>query len=252
MTRVTYQWLEQYSVTRSHRNLYSDSTRLEPQNVINWLDSTQNLYMYVTRYNPANCIASFQINPHWISNSGLWKGVPETSRERPGKLTKGVLFHQDNAPAHKSVVAMAAVRDCGFELVDHPPKDLHILLIWLHLTIFRSPTWIQKHLAGKQYQTDDEVISAVEDFFEDQDESFRLYHGNPSAATPMEKVCGPQGKLYYLKNNAHLVKFDHCLHHSQPMNFSAHLRIPTNNWLSNAVWKTRGELSNQRAIGVAL
>ena len=26
---------------------------------------------------------------------------------------KGVLFHQDNAPAHKSVVAMAAVHDCG-------------------------------------------------------------------------------------------------------------------------------------------
>ena len=36
-------------------------------------------------------------------------------------LTKGVLFHQDNAPAHKPVVAMAAVHDCGFELVDHPP-----------------------------------------------------------------------------------------------------------------------------------
>ena len=37
------------------------------------------------------------------------------------KPTKGVLFHQDNAPAHKSVVAMAAVLDCGSELVDHPP-----------------------------------------------------------------------------------------------------------------------------------
>ena len=34
---------------------------------------------------------------------------------------KGVLFHQDNAPAHKCVVAMAAECDCGFELVDHPP-----------------------------------------------------------------------------------------------------------------------------------
>ena len=34
---------------------------------------------------------------------------------------KGVLFHQDNVPAHKSVVTMAAVHDCGFELVDHPP-----------------------------------------------------------------------------------------------------------------------------------
>ena len=35
---------------------------------------------------------------------------------------KGALFHEDNAPAHKSVtvVAMAAVHDCGFERVDHP------------------------------------------------------------------------------------------------------------------------------------
>ena len=36
-------------------------------------------------------------------------------------MTKRVLFRLDNAPAHKSVVAMAAVCDCGFELVDHPP-----------------------------------------------------------------------------------------------------------------------------------
>ena len=35
---------------------------------------------------------------------------------------KGVLFLQDNAPAHKSVVAMAAVHECGFELVDHAPS----------------------------------------------------------------------------------------------------------------------------------
>ena len=27
---------------------------------------------------------------------------------------------------------------------------------------------MKTHLAGKQYRTDDEVISAVEDFFEDQ------------------------------------------------------------------------------------
>ena len=37
------------------------------------------------------------------------------------KIDVGVLVHQDNAPAHKSVVAMAAVRDSGFVLVDHPP-----------------------------------------------------------------------------------------------------------------------------------
>ena len=32
------------------------------------------------------------------------------------KTDEGSPVHQDNAPAHKSVVAMAAVRDCGFEL----------------------------------------------------------------------------------------------------------------------------------------
>ena len=40
------------------------------------------------------------------------------------KVTKVVLFHQDNAPTfvhtHKSVIAMATVHDCGFELGDHP------------------------------------------------------------------------------------------------------------------------------------
>ena len=39
----------------------------------------------------------------------------------PGKVTKGVLFHQDNAPAPKAVFAMAAMHVCGFELVDCPP-----------------------------------------------------------------------------------------------------------------------------------
>ena len=38
-----------------------------------------------------------------------------------------------NAPAHKSVVhvAMAAVCDCGFELVDHPPLFSWFGTIWL-------------------------------------------------------------------------------------------------------------------------
>ena len=28
-----------------------------------------------------NCIASFQINPHWISNSRLWKGSPVSPKQ---------------------------------------------------------------------------------------------------------------------------------------------------------------------------
>ena len=78
-------------------------------------------------------------------------------------LTKGVLFHKDNAPAHKSG-CNGCCGDCGFELIDHPPyfPDMAPSDYFL----FRN---MKKHLAGSS--TDDEVISAVEDFFEYQDDS---------------------------------------------------------------------------------
>ena len=83
--------------------------------------SNETWHVLNSTFPDTKCIVSFQINPRWVSNSGLWKVVVETFREWPGKLRKGVLFHQNNAPAHKSVVAMAAVHDRGFEVVDHPP-----------------------------------------------------------------------------------------------------------------------------------
>ena len=70
----------------------------------------------------------------------------------------------------KSVDAiMAAAHDCGFELAAHPPYSPDLA----PSDNFLFPN-MKKHLAGKQYRrrTNDEVISAVEDFFEDQDESF--------------------------------------------------------------------------------
>ena len=47
---------------------------------------------------------------------------------RPEKLKKVVLFHQDNAPAYKPVVAMFTVNDCDFELIDHLPYFLDLAL----------------------------------------------------------------------------------------------------------------------------
>ena len=87
--------------------------------------------------------------------------------KRPGKLTKGVLLHQDNAPAHKSLVAMSAVHDCGFELIDHPPYSPDLA----PSDYFLFPN-LKKHLARKRYETNDDVISVVEDFFEGQEENF--------------------------------------------------------------------------------
>ena len=53
--------------------------------------------------------------------------------KRRGKLTKGVLFHHDNAPVHKSVIAMAAIHDCGFKLMKHPSYSPDLALSNFHL-----------------------------------------------------------------------------------------------------------------------
>lgn len=106
------------------------------------------------------------INGEYYSN--LLRQLREAiKKKRPGKLTKGVLYHQDNAPPHKSVVAMATVRDCGFELVPHPPYSPDLAPSDFHL----FPN-LKKQLAGKHFDSDDDVISAVTDFFDDQEETF--------------------------------------------------------------------------------
>ena len=61
---------------------------------------------------------------------------------------------------------MSAVHDCGFELIDHPPYSPDCTI-----GLFSVPK-LEKHLAGKWYKTDDDVISTVEDFFEGQEENF--------------------------------------------------------------------------------
>jgi len=62
---------------------------------------------------------------------------------------------------------MSAIRDCGFELVDHPyyspdfaPSDCYLF------------PKMKKILSRKQYQSDEEVTSVVEDYFEGQKEIF--------------------------------------------------------------------------------
>ena len=70
-------------------------------------------------------------------------------------------------PAYKSVVAMAAVHVCGFTLLDHPPYSPDLA----PSDFFLLPN-MKKHIAGRYYRSDEEVLAAVEEFFGDQDEGF--------------------------------------------------------------------------------
>ena len=78
--------------------------------------------------------------------------------KRPGNENK-VLFYQHNAPAHKSVVEMAAVHDYGFTLLDHPlySPDLAPSVYFL------LPN-MKKHLVGRHYWSDEETIPVWKSF----------------------------------------------------------------------------------------
>lgn len=71
-------------------------------------------------------------------------------------------YSQDNSPAHKSLDSIADVCDCDFELVVRSPYSSD-------LTIIYSSTW-KKIFGWNQYRYEDDIISAVDDFFDQQDE----------------------------------------------------------------------------------
>ena len=50
----------------------------------------------------------------------LMRLYQKIARKMRGKLTRGALLWQDNAPAHTSQVAMTAATDCRFEILPGP------------------------------------------------------------------------------------------------------------------------------------
>ena len=62
-------------------------------------NSNETWHVLNSTFPDTNCIVSFQINPHWISNSGLWKVVLETfqnsleNRRRESCFTRTMLLH---------------------------------------------------------------------------------------------------------------------------------------------------------------
>ena len=77
------------------------------------------------------------------------------------------MLHQDNAPVHTSRVAMDAVRECGYELLPHPPYSPDLAPSDFHL----FPR-LKKHLRGRRFDDDGELTAAVEGWLGDQDVDF--------------------------------------------------------------------------------
>lgn len=87
--------------------------------------------------------------------------------KRRGKLSKGIFLLHDNAPVHKARVAQAALKDCGFEQLNHPPYSPDLAPSDFYL--FRN---LKKYLRGRRFRDDEELKEETEAWFAGQEETF--------------------------------------------------------------------------------
>ena len=91
----------------------------------------------------------------------------ELQKKRPHLAQKKVLFHHDNTPAHTSAVATAKLIELGYELLPHPPYSPDLA----PCEFFLFPN-LKKSLAGQKFESNEEVIAAMEAYFADLQETY--------------------------------------------------------------------------------
>ena len=91
----------------------------------------------------------------------------EIDEKRLQMKKKKVIFHQDNAPCHKSLATMAKLNELSFELLPHPPYSPDLAPSDHYLFADRK-----KMLQGKRFYSNEEVITETNAYFEAKDKSF--------------------------------------------------------------------------------
>ena len=78
------------------------------------------------------------------------------------KVSHGVLLLDDNAPIYKCNIVQAAIQQACFIALNHPAYSPDIAPSGYHL--FSN---LKKFLSGKKFSSDDEAVTAVEDYLTD-------------------------------------------------------------------------------------
>jgi histone-lysine N-methyltransferase SETMAR len=95
--------------------------------------------------------------------SNLLTRRDEKNHEKiPGLQKKKIIFHQDSAPVHRSVLAMGKLRDLRYELLEHPPFSPD--LAPSDFSLFPK---LKLFLAGQRFSSNQEAIAGVEGYFAD-------------------------------------------------------------------------------------
>jgi len=81
------------------------------------------------------------------------------------KVTKGVLFFNDNAPAHWALATQKKLAYLGFQCLDHPSCSLD-------LSDYHLFPGLKKQLKGRHFSSDADVIAAMETWLDGQPSEF--------------------------------------------------------------------------------
>jgi len=108
------------------------------------------------------------INPEYYS-SLLVQLKDILKKKRRGKVTKGILFLHDNAPAYQALATQKKLAYLGIQCLDHPPYSLYLAPSDYHLF-----PGLKKQLKGCHFSSYAEVISATETCFDRQPSKFFL------------------------------------------------------------------------------
>ena len=124
----------------------------------------------------------------------LYSVIVEKGR---GKVSHGVLLLYDNAPIYKCKIVQAAIRQAGFIELNHPAYSPDIAPFDYHL--FSN---LKKFLRLKNFSSDDEAVTTVEDYFTDLNLEFFV---------KAYKVCMTAGSVWLLVKVSTFNKYDNCL-----------------------------------------
>jgi histone-lysine N-methyltransferase SETMAR len=84
-----------------------------------------------------------------------------------GKVTKAVLFLQDDAPAHRALASQKKLAYLGFHCLDHPPYSPDLAPSDYHLFPRLKKQWKVRHFSSYA-----EVIAAAETWLDGQTSEF--------------------------------------------------------------------------------
>ena len=105
-----------------------------------------------------------------LISAGASEGHFEAKMPWGSKVTKGVLFLHDNAPALLALATQNKLAYLGFQCLDHSPYSLDLAPLDYHLFL-----GLKKQLKGYHLSSDAEVIAATETWLDGQLSDFFFF-----------------------------------------------------------------------------